>query len=100
MHPARAAFTRVIGHQVGSGLFNHLAASIGGAFEGRVVDHHQLAIFGQVQIQFATTNAVLEALLKAGKGVFRCFAFGAAMAINQGHNCSFMQHSLRLQRGR
>jgi len=40
-------------------------------------------------------NAVLEALFKAGKGVFRCFAFGAAMALNQSHIYSFMQHSLR-----
>jgi len=88
MHPARAALACVIGHQIGSGLFDHLAAPVRGAFERRVVDYHQLAILGQMQVELTATNAMLEALLKAGKGVFRCFAFGAAVAINQGHNCS------------
>ena len=88
LHPARAALACVIGHQVGGGVLDNLAAPVSGALEGRVVDHHKFAIFGQVKVQFTATNAMLEALLKAGKGVFRCFAFGAAMAINQGHSYS------------
>jgi hypothetical protein len=66
-------------------VLDHLAAPVGGALEGRVVDHHQFAVHGQVQVQFAAAYAVLEAFLKAGQGVFRCFALGAAMAVDQGH---------------
>jgi hypothetical protein len=49
------------------------------------MDYHEFAITGQVQIQLAAANAVLEAFLEAGQGVFRCFAFSAAVAVNKGH---------------
>ena len=95
MHPARAALACVIGREIGCGVFDHLAASVGGALERRIVNHHQLTVLGQVQVEFAAAHAVLEALLEAGEGVFGCFAFGAAMAINQGHNCSLIHNSQR-----
>ncbi|MNH88510.1 hypothetical protein D3C87_1359250 [compost metagenome] len=88
LDPARAALARVVGHQLGGGVFDDLAAPLRGAFEGRVVDDHQLAVLGQVQIQFATAHAVLETFLKAAQGVFRCFALGAAVAVDEGHGSS------------
>src|SRR5476649_193341 len=91
--PTRAAFARVHLHKIGCRILDDFAAPVGGAFDGRVVDDHQLAVHVQVQIQFAAAYTVLEALLKAGQGVFRCFAFGTAVAINQGHSCSFAPDS-------
>ncbi|MCY1182720.1 hypothetical protein D9M73_232930 [compost metagenome] len=88
LDPARATLARVIGHKLGRRVFDDLAATVGGALEGRVVDDHQLAVHGQVQVQFAATHAVLETFLKAGQGVFRCFALGAAMAVDEGHGSS------------
>ncbi|MNY27880.1 hypothetical protein D3C86_1618190 [compost metagenome] len=86
--PARSAFARVVGHQLCRRMFDHLAAPVSSALECRVVDDHQLAIHGQVQVQFAAAHAVLETFLKAGQGVFRCFALGAAMAVDEGHGSS------------
>jgi hypothetical protein len=84
-----AALTRVISDQLGGVVLDHLAAVAGGAFQRRVVNHHQLAVARQVQVQLATMHTVLQAFLEAGQGIFRCFAFGPAMAIDQGHGCSF-----------
>jgi len=86
--PARAALACVVCHQFRSGVLDHLAAPVGGALERRVVDDHQLVVHGQVQVEFAAAHAVLEAFLKAGQGVFRCFALGAAMAVDEGHGSS------------
>ncbi len=90
LDPARATLACVVGHQLGSGVLDHLAAAVGGALEGRVMNDHQLVVHGQVQVQFAAAHAVLEAFLKAGQGVFRCFALGAAMAVDEGHGSSLI----------
>src|SRR5471030_555547 len=87
---------RVVGHQFRGVMLYDLATAIGGALEGRVVDDHQLAVPGQVQVQLATTHAVLEAFFEAGQGVFRCFAFGAAVAVDQGHIYSLQALRRRL----
>lgn len=84
-YPAGAAFARVVGDQGGRVVFGDLAAAAGGALQGRVVDHHQFAVAGQVQVQFATVDAMLQAALEAGQGVFRRFALGAAMSIDESH---------------
>ncbi len=42
--PARAALAGVELHQFLGIVLHHLAAAAGGALEGRVVDHHQLAV--------------------------------------------------------
>jgi len=88
--PARAAFARVVGLKLRRRMFDDLAAPFGGALESRVMNDHQLVVLGQVQVQFATAHAVLEALLKADQGVFRCFALGAAMAVDEGHGSSLI----------
>jgi hypothetical protein len=74
---------KVIGSQLI--VLHHLATAAGGALEGRVVNHHQLAITRQVQVEFAAGHAVFQATLEAGEGVFRRFALGAAVAVDQGH---------------
>ncbi|MNN20815.1 hypothetical protein D3C81_1341110 [compost metagenome] len=70
-------------------MLGNFAATARGAFEGGVVDDHQLVVGRQVQVQFAVAHAMLEALLEAGQGVFGGFALGATVAVNLGHVCSF-----------
>ncbi|MNV83233.1 hypothetical protein D3C71_1770200 [compost metagenome] len=52
------------------------------------MDHHQLVVGGQVQVQLAAGHALLEAALEAGEGIFRALAPGAAMAVDEGHDGS------------
>src|SRR5690606_32514082 len=88
--PAGPAETRIVAGQFFCRMLGDLAAPAGGAFERRIVDDHQLAVTGQVQVQLTTTYAVLQTLLEAREGIFRCFTFGATMAVDQGHgrDCS------------
>ncbi|MCY1306556.1 hypothetical protein D9M70_564210 [compost metagenome] len=56
--PARTAQAGVIALQFLGVVFRYLAAAPGGALQAGVVDHHQLAVAGQVQVQFATLHAM------------------------------------------
>ncbi|RML23558.1 hypothetical protein APX70_03282 [Pseudomonas syringae pv. maculicola] len=38
-----------------------------------------------MQVQFTAAHAVFEAFLEADQGVFRCFALGAAVAVDKRH---------------
>ena len=84
-HPARAALARVVLHQFGGVVLDHLATQAGGALERWVVDHHQFAVARQMQIQLAAVDAVFQAALETGQGIFRGFALGAAMAVDESH---------------
>ncbi|MNN88181.1 hypothetical protein D3C81_2058330 [compost metagenome] len=70
-------------------MLDHLTAAVGGALEGRVVDHHQLVIRRQVQVEFAALDPMLEALAKTVQCIFGGFALGTAVAVDKGHVCSF-----------
>ncbi|MNG09573.1 hypothetical protein D3C84_929950 [compost metagenome] len=56
--PAGTTQAGVVGHQFLGVMLDHLAAMAGGAFQAGVVDHHQLAVTGQVQVQLATLHAM------------------------------------------
>ncbi len=68
-------------------MLHDFSPATGGALECRVVDDHQFAVAGKMQIQLAAAHAVLEALLEAHQGVFWRFALGAAMAVDECHGC-------------
>jgi hypothetical protein len=53
--------------------------SVGGAGQGVIVHHHQLAIGGDVDIQLPHIRPCFEGFAGGGKGVFRGQTAGAAM---------------------
>src|SRR5690606_36654932 len=63
------------------GMARDLAHDPGGALQGRVVDHHQLVVSGQVQVQLHPCDTGLQRLVKARQGVFRRLATGAPVTV-------------------
>jgi len=76
------AVSRVVLDQLFCIMLDDLAAPPCGALERRVMDHHQLTIFGKMQVEFAAANAVGEALLETGQGVFRRLTLCVAVSID------------------
>lgn len=69
-------------HQFGSAVLGNLAAQAGRASQSGVVNDHQLAIGGKVQVQLYPADARFQCLMKTREGVFRGFAAGTAVTIN------------------
>src|SRR5690554_2197999 len=67
--------------QLFGGMGGDAAANTGSTLQGRVVDHHQLVIGGQVQVQLNAGDSGLQGTGKTGQGVFRCFAAGTPVAV-------------------
>ena len=62
--------------QLGQGVVLDPAGTVGGALQGLVVDHHQLAVPGQVHVQLDAVGSLAGRQGKGGQGVFGGIAAG------------------------
>ena len=83
LRPSRSATACVERCQSTALVASDLAAAVGGALEGLVVNHHQHAVFGEVQVQVHTIDACLQCPAEAGERVLRCLAPRAAVSVDQ-----------------
>ena len=76
---------RVEGTDLVKGHGDDWAVSVGGAIDGFVMTDDDVAVAGELDVEFNAVGVEVDGVLKGGKGVFRELHAGAAVGPHGGH---------------